>query len=106
MTIVQKPLSQMSDTTLLGVFNRLDEKGYTTLIANEDVPFDGTLDFNVNSYNSHIQTADITFNAINVIRSYTLYQLIINVNSTFKLNFSEDYLMYRNDIDESGIYHI
>jgi len=28
------------------------------------------------------------------------------VDSTFALNFSEDYLMYRNDIDGNGIYHI
>ncbi len=106
MAIEVRPISQISDASLLAVFNKLDEKGYTTLIASVDTPFNGILDFSVNSYNSHIQSSDITFSAAHVTRPYTLYQLIISVDSAYTLNFSEDYLMYRNDIDGDGIYHI
>lgn len=108
MAIIKKPINQMSDASVTALYNLFDDKGLSSLV--EYVPegtYDGIIDFEKNYYFSHTQTANISFTAINTEKPFTIFQLILSANSDYTLEFSADFLIYRDDTDDTdSIYHI
>lgn len=108
MAIVKKPINQMSDASVAALYTLFENKGLSSLV--EYVPtgsYEGIVDFAKNYYFSHTQTANLLFTAINTDKPFTIFQLTLNANNDYTIDFSPDFLIYRNDIDDSdSVYHI
>lgn len=108
MAIVKKPINQMSDASVAALYTLFENKGLSSLV--EYAPtgsYEGIVDFEKNYYFSHTQTANLLFTAINTDKPFTIFQLTLNANNDYTIDFSPDFLIYRNDIDDSdSVYHI
>lgn len=108
MAIVKKPINEMSDASARALYNLFDSKGLSSLIAYTPAgDYEGIVDFEKNYYYSFTQTSNLSFTAVNTNNPFTIFQLTLNANSDYTLSFSPDFLIYRNDIDDTdSIYHI
>jgi hypothetical protein len=108
MPITKKPINQMSDASARALYTLFDDKGLSSLV--EYVPsgsYDGIVDFEKNYYYSFTQTSNLSFTAINADKLFNIFQLTLNINSDYNIAFSSDFLIYRNDIDETdSMYHL
>jgi hypothetical protein len=107
MAIIKKPINEMSDASVAALYNLFENKGLSSLV--EYTPagsYEGVIDFEKNYYFSHTQTANLLFTAINREKPFTIFQLTLNVNADYNIEFSPDFLIYRNDIDDTdSVYH-
>jgi len=108
MAITKKPINQMSDASIASLYSLFDAKGLSSLV--EYVPegsYNGIVDFEKNYYYSFTQTSNLLFTAINTNKFFNIFQLTLNINSDYDIEFSPDFLIYRNDIDETdSMYHL
>ena len=108
MAIVKKPINQMSNASVAALYNLFASKGLSSPI--EYVPsgsYEGIVDLEKNYYYSFTQTSNLAFTAINTGTPFTIFQLTLNANSDYTISFSADFLIYRDDRDDSdSIYHI
>jgi hypothetical protein len=108
MAITKKPINQLSDASIAALYTLFDNKGLSTLVEYTPVgTYDGIIDFEKNYYYSHTQTANLSFTAINTEKPFTIFQLTLTSDTDYTIEFSADFLIYRNDIDTTdSVYHI